>query len=137
LKYNLFLLIFFFSFFINARMDFEKRGKWLNVLPFGVGQYQNYQEKKAFIFLTTESIFLGTAVTTAFMSMGNDENYKLRKIEKISFAIFLSIYLWGVYDAFKNYESAEKKIFEQMEKKIGFYPAIKKDFMGLEVALRF
>jgi len=131
------LLLIFFSFILNARMDFEKRGKWLNVLPFGVGQYQNYQETKALILFSSETILLGTALSTAFISQGKEANGKLRSVELYSFIAFLSIYFYGVYDAFKNYDDAETEIIKQMEKKVSLQPEFRKNFIGMEMVMRF
>jgi len=118
-------------------MDFEKRGKWLNVLPFGVGQYQNYQENKALLFLGGEALLLGATLTTEITSQGNKDKKKLQNVELASFIGFLIIYSWGVWDAFDNYDKADKQIIKQMEKKLQIRPKVGLNSLGLELALVF
>jgi hypothetical protein len=118
-------------------MDFEKRGKWLNVLPLGVGQYQNYQPGKAFWFFAGESLLLGTVMTSAILSAGDKENKKLQKIELYSFLTFLLVYSWGTYDAFINYEKADQYIIKQMEKKLSLIPVLEDKGASLNMVMRF
>jgi len=127
----------FSSTYSFARMDFEKRGKWLNVLPLGVGQYQNYQEKKALMFFAGESVFLSAALTSAFLSEGDRSNEKLQKIELFSFSGFLLLYFWGAWDAFDNYKKADDKILHQMEKKLKISPQVYRGNIGINLAFIF
>ena len=127
------VIIFLTTISAFCGMDFEKRGKWLNVLPMGVGQYQNYQETKALLYFTGESLLLGTTLVTAFLSQGDEDNRKLQKIELASFLGFLVLYSWGVYDAFSHYNRAEEKILKQMS----LVPVFSGKLAGFQVSLRF
>ena len=115
-------------------MDFKKRGKWLNVVPFGVGQYQNYQEGKAILFLTGQSLLLGTTIVTAVIS--NDKK-KMQKIELGSFIGFLLFYSWSVYDAFVNYKRAEKIIIKNLQEQSKLVPRAGKNYFGLAYKMNF
>lgn len=133
---KLIIIISFISISVFARMDFEKRGKWLNVFPLGVGQYQNYQVGKAFLFLLGESVLLGSALGLAVVNH-NKDNKNLERYELASFISFLLLYSWGVYDAFVNYERADKKIRESLEKKFKVEPKVSNKHIGMNMTIRF
>ena len=123
---------------LYARMDFEKRGKWLNLAPFGVGQYQNFQTGKAFLFLGAQSLLLGTALTTALMThkkQGSDE--QLQEIELYSFIGFLIMYAWGAYDAVSNYDKINSELIKQMKRKFEVKPKVSKHSIGLTFNFKY
>jgi hypothetical protein len=111
----------------------ERRSFSLNFIPFGVGQFQNQQRRKAWMFLGAEAALGATSVAafvTNFMTYGvrpirpcldpvspqpclseridhSGENISrnLTRVQMASGALFLAVAIWGVYDGIHNFQS--------------------------------
>lgn len=93
----------------------ENRNYFLNLVPFGVGQFQNGQRNKAVFFATTQfltgalSIGLYSYLTSRYPDgkVPGDEVDTARNLQIMQIAAgvtFLGLVGWGVVDAFRNYE---------------------------------
>jgi len=93
----------------------ENRNYFLNLVPFGVGQFQNGERKKAVFFATTQfvtgalSIGLYSYLTSRYPDgqVPNDEVDNARRLQIFQIGAgvtFLGLVGWGVVDAFRNYE---------------------------------
>lgn len=48
----------------------DKNSRWLAALPFGVGQFQNRDPVLGWVFLTSEALLAGTAMTSMIIELG-------------------------------------------------------------------
>jgi len=93
----------------------ENRNYFLNLVPFGVGQFQNGQRKKAVFFATSQfvtgalSIGIYSYLTSRYPDgkVPDEEVATARRLQiaQITAGVtFLGLVGWGVVDAFRNYE---------------------------------
>lgn len=93
----------------------ENRNYFLNLVPFGVGQFQNGERTKAVFFATSQfvtgalSIGLYSYLTSRYPDgkVPGDEVDNARRIQIFQIGAgvtFLGLVGWGVVDAFRNYE---------------------------------
>lgn len=136
MKYLICLFILFIYIQGYAAMDIEKRGEWLNLVPFGLGQYQNGQNTKAFLYFTGETLLAGTALTTAAITYSQKKG-KINKIEILSFVGFFALYGLGVQDAFSNYKKQDDLIIEKLKNKVEVKPTITTDSVALVFDMKF
>jgi len=106
----------------EERIVIEKHHRWISFLPFGIGQFQNGEFTKGYIFLAVESLFLTVSIVTwSIMQYLPNGEYCPREfsvtqcqdIERTSeiltyinwgSLISLSIaVIWGIVDALINY----------------------------------
>lgn len=93
----------------------ENRNYFLNLVPFGVGQFQNGQSTKAMLFAGSQfvtgalSIGLYSYLTSRYPDglVPRDEVDEARNLQIVQITAgvtFLGLVGWGVVDAFVNYE---------------------------------
>lgn len=95
---------------------YESRPWWVNLVPFGAGQFQNGQNGKGIIFAATEAAAAGTSIAI-FVYLTNKYGYggqvpkeeaaDARRLQQIAIAadvVFYGVAIVGIIDAFRNYK---------------------------------
>lgn len=100
----------------------SRRSRWVAMLPFGVGQFYNGANVKGALFLTGETLALGTNIASYFAAerlRGSDGFYspaerrtaeKLRIVQYASLGFLVALALWDILDANLNFEPEERHI---------------------------
>ncbi len=93
----------------------------LRFIPFGYGQFRNDDRAKGFLFLITEGLALGTALTSLTLyHASNDSFHEIdsakghRNTFLISFFSFTAIAIVGVVDALLGYPHRERKTIDPL-----------------------
>lgn len=73
------------------------------LIPFGVGQFKNDQNKKGVAFLVGQTLLYSTAAITLSMH-ANNENKGLRDFGYATLATGGFVSLWGIVDAVKTFK---------------------------------
>jgi hypothetical protein len=114
----------------NARV-IERSKLWVNFVPFGAGQFQNGQRKKAVAFAVSQAAFgaasmiaYGLQITRYGLGGGVpadkvDEINRLQVIQISTGAVALGLMAWGIIDALYHYKPqierrADESEIEQM-----------------------
>jgi len=95
----------------------ESRQWWVNLIPFGAGQFQNGQSRKGIFFAATEAAAAGTSVAI-FFYLTNKYGYggqvpktdaaDVRLLQQAAIGadiVFYGVAIWGVVDSFRNYKA--------------------------------
>jgi hypothetical protein len=105
----------------------ETRSKFVNLLPFGAGQFQNGETGKGAALLVSQVLMLGANIASyvAIEALrGSDGRFAagdvtrakgLQTIQLSSVAVFGSLVLYGVIDAFARFNPA-RTTFERLDK---------------------
>jgi hypothetical protein len=105
----------------------ETRSRWLAMIPFGVGQYQNGHEGLGLLLAVTESVLLAGSITAyAFHANlrgqqpaeGRFDDARLaeaasRYINQISFGLFAVVAITGVVDAQLRFQPTRVRTVER------------------------
>jgi len=106
----------------GRQVDIVRRSWAPNLIPFGVGQFVNGQTTRGALFLTGQVLTLGTNIGAyaAIESMrGNDGLFskgdattarRLRIAQYVSLGAFGALAIWGIVDAFLNFEPETRTI---------------------------
>ena len=102
-----------------------KKSYWLNFIPFGVGQFQNEQTTKGYIFLGTEAALAGISIGSAlWLRLSYPDNTvpgseydtadAIRLMQVVSGGLFIATAIYGVIDALWHFEeeSIETREYE-------------------------
>lgn len=94
----------------------EKRAWWVNLMPFGAGQFQNGDFRKGIFFAATEGAAAATSATI-FIYLVNKYGYggqvpkadaaDARLLQQVSIGadiVFYGVAIWGIVDAFRHYK---------------------------------
>jgi tetratricopeptide (TPR) repeat protein len=94
----------------------EQRPFWVNLMPFGAGQFQNGDTKKGIFFAATEGLAAGTSITI-FLYLVNKYGYggqvpgddaaDVRRLQQIAIGadiVFYGVAFWGVIDAIRHHK---------------------------------
>jgi hypothetical protein len=100
----------------GREVSIERRSWVPNLVPFGVGQFINGQKTKGALFLSGQLLTLGMNIG-AYASIeglrGDDGLFshnnaitarKLRIVQYVGLGAFGALVIWGIVDAFMNYE---------------------------------
>jgi hypothetical protein len=95
----------------------ESRPWWVNVMPFGAGQFQNGHYKKGVAFAATQGVAAATSVTI-FLYLVNKYGYggqvpreeaaDVRQLQQVAIGadlVFYGAFLWSIVDGFWNYRA--------------------------------
>ncbi len=139
----------------------EKRRYWVNIMPFGAGQFQNGDTKKGTAFFVAEALTGGATVgiwSYQVIKYGfggrvpRDEIDTVNTLQIIQIgagAAFWGILAWGIIDSLANYEHAVKreadpsllkdleKIFENESSGVSLVPLIGPETQGVSLAWEF
>lgn len=100
---------------------FEKRRYWVNIMPFGAGQFQNGQTKKGAAFFVGEALTGGATVGIwgyqvikygfgGRVPRGDIDTVNTLQIVQIGSGVaFYALWAWGIIDSLANYEHAVKR----------------------------
>ena len=107
---------------IKRRLDnlvvLEKRSRLVNMIPFGVGQFQNGHNRKATFFLISEAALGGTSAALFLwqslkFGIGGqvpradaDTVRLVQNIQVASGAACVGLMIWGIIDGFVHYKSS-------------------------------
>lgn len=99
------------------------RRSWApNLVPFGVGQFVNGDNTKGGLFLAGQVLTLGTNIGAyaAIESLRGDDGLfshrdavtarRLRIVQYVSLGAFGALAIWGIVDAFMNFEPEQRTI---------------------------
>ena len=97
---------------------YETNSFGVNFIPFGVGQFQNKQPRKGYLFLGGQVLTGGTSLVTFIYLAGKyglssnqvplQDGPRVRRLQQIEIGTgvaFFALYAWGVVDAMINYKS--------------------------------
>ncbi len=97
---------------------YETNSFGVNFIPFGVGQFQNKQPRKGYLFLGGQVLTGGTSLVTFIYLAGKyglssnqvplKDGPRVRQLQQIEIGTgvaFFALYAWGVVDAMINYKS--------------------------------
>ncbi len=96
----------------------EKRRYWVNLMPFGLGQFQNGQRSKGIAFFTSQAATAGASIglwSYQVVKYGNrgtvprDEVSTVNTLQTVQIgagAAFFALFAWGIVDSLSNYEHA-------------------------------
>ena len=98
---------------------YETNSFGVNFIPFGVGQFQNKQPRKGYLFLGGQVITGGTSLVTFIYLAGKYglsssqvpllDGPRVRQLQQLEIGTgiaFFALYGWGVVDAMINYKSS-------------------------------
>lgn len=94
----------------------EKRAWWVNLMPFGAGQFQNGDTRKGVFFAATEGVAAATSATI-FIYLVQKYGYggqvpkadaaDARLLQQVAIGadvVFYGVAIWGIVDAFRHYK---------------------------------
>ncbi len=96
----------------------EKRRYWVNLMPFGLGQFQNDQTTKGIAFFTSQATMASASIglwSYQVIKYGyrgtvpRDEVSTVNTLQTIQIGTglaFFALWAWGVVDSLSNYEHA-------------------------------
>lgn len=90
----------------------------VNFVPFGIGQFQNKQPRKAYLFMAAQVLTVGPSIATFVYLAGKyglssnqvplQDGPRVRLLQQLEIGTgiaFFGLYAWGVVDAMINYKS--------------------------------
>jgi hypothetical protein len=115
----------------------DERSRWLTVVPFGVGQFQNGQRKKGFALLGAEAALGGASLSLALTvrlryrdgtfpyqdAEERDRADALVSAQVITGALFFAAAIYGALDGLYYYDSVPLRPRKVLRESIGLGPA--------------
>tara|TARA_R110002096_G_scaffold77896_1_gene183121 strand:+ start:16254 stop:17117 length:864 start_codon:yes stop_codon:yes gene_type:complete len=146
---------------IQNSVVLEKRRYYVNLLPFGLGQFQNGQTNKGIAFFAAQTVTGGASVglwSYQVIKYGLGGKVPREEVSKVntlqvvqigSGAIFLGLVAWGIVDSLANYEHAVTRevdpslikiledIYDKPTTSMQFAPLITEDGGGMSAYWEF